>query len=101
MSDFCDGKVYLGHPLFSAHSSALQIFFYYDDLEICNPLGSKAKVHKLSEYRYTVVNSDHYVYSVDGVLYIECTYSETRSYGHLNSEMTYIEDHYFWPRCDH
>lgn len=50
LSDFCDGKVYSEHPLFSVHSSALQVFFYFDDLEICNPLGSKAKVHKLSEY---------------------------------------------------
>ena len=31
-------------------SSSLQIFLYYNDLEVCNPLGSKAKIHKLSMY---------------------------------------------------
>jgi hypothetical protein len=48
LSDFCDGEVFRSHPLFSVHSTALQIF-YYDDLEVCNPLGSKAKIHKLSK----------------------------------------------------
>jgi len=49
LSDFCDGQVYQSHPLFSVHSTALQIFFYFDDLEVCNPLGSKAKIHKISK----------------------------------------------------
>ena len=47
LEDFCDGKVSTSHPLFSLHLDALQIFFYYDNLEVCNPLGSKAKIHKL------------------------------------------------------
>lgn len=46
--DFCDGEVYKSHPLFSLHPTALQIFFYFDDVEVCNPLGSKTKTHKLS-----------------------------------------------------
>ena len=29
---------------------ALQLTLYYDDLEVCNPLGSKAKIHKLGTY---------------------------------------------------
>lgn len=49
ISDFCDSQSFKSHPLFSVHADALQIFFYYDDLEVCNPLGSKAKIHKLSE----------------------------------------------------
>lgn len=32
------------------HTDALQIFLYYDELEICNPLGSKVKIHKLGMY---------------------------------------------------
>uniref|UniRef100_A0A1X7UZQ4 Uncharacterized protein n=1 Tax=Amphimedon queenslandica TaxID=400682 RepID=A0A1X7UZQ4_AMPQE len=39
LSDFCDGDLFACHPLFSLHSSALQIILYYDDMEICNPLG--------------------------------------------------------------
>ena len=29
---------------------ALQLTLYYDDLEVCNPFGSKAKIHKLGTY---------------------------------------------------
>ena len=47
IKDFCDGFIYKGHPLFSIESTAFQIFVYYDDVELCNPLGSKAKIHKL------------------------------------------------------
>ena len=47
LEDYCDGEAFTSHPLFSVQFNALQIFFYYDDIEVCNPLGSKAKIHKL------------------------------------------------------
>lgn len=47
LADYCDGDAFKSHPLFSVHKNALQINFYYDDVEVCNPLGSKAKIHKL------------------------------------------------------
>ena len=47
LTDFCDGKVFKGHPLFSIDNRALQIVGYYDDLEVVNPLGSYIKKHKL------------------------------------------------------
>jgi len=47
MSDYCDGTAYQSHRLFVTCPQALQIMVYYDDLEICNPLGSRAKTHKL------------------------------------------------------
>ncbi len=59
LEDYCDGQVCRAHPLFSVHVSALQVFFYYDDLEVCNPLGSKAKVHKIGKSTngtYTVIS---------------------------------------------
>lgn len=45
-----DGEFFKNHPIFSLHSDALQLFGYYDDLEIANPLGSKAKIHKIGMY---------------------------------------------------
>ena len=45
LKDYCAFKT---HPLFSVDPTALQIMLYYDDLEICNPIGSRAKKHKLS-----------------------------------------------------
>ncbi len=47
--DYCDGDTFKSHPLYSVHKNGLQIHFYYDDLEVCNPLGSKAKIHKIGE----------------------------------------------------
>lgn len=48
--DYCDGEAFSSHALFSAHINALQILFYFDELEVANPIGSKAKIHKLGCY---------------------------------------------------
>lgn len=55
LGDYCDGSVYMSHPLFSTDPTALQIIVYYDDVEVCNPLGSRAKKHKLGELRRFLV----------------------------------------------
>ena len=47
LSDFCDGELCREHPLFSSDEQALQVLLYNDDIEICNPLGSRAKIHKM------------------------------------------------------
>ena len=47
LSDYCDGKCFDQHPLFSADPVALQLILYHDELELCNPLGSRRKKHKI------------------------------------------------------
>ena len=47
LADYCDSPAYSSHPLFGSYYTSLQIFLYYDDVEVCNPLGSRAKKHKL------------------------------------------------------
>ena len=47
LQDFCDGSLFQSHPLFSLDVNGLQIIGYYDELEICNPLGSYVQTHKL------------------------------------------------------
>ena len=37
----------LRSTLCSVKKNTLQLIFYYDDVEICNPLGSKRSVQKL------------------------------------------------------
>lgn len=54
MYDFCDGVFFKSHPIFKEHPKALQFVLYYDDIEVANPLGSKAGVHKLGELYSTV-----------------------------------------------
>ena len=43
LEDFCDGTLFKEHPLFSCDPYALQIIAYFDELEVCNPLGSHVK----------------------------------------------------------
>ena len=35
----CDGTIFSRHPVFSHYDNALQIIAYFDELEICNPIG--------------------------------------------------------------
>lgn len=49
MMDYCDGDGFKKHPLFSKYPHAIQIILYYDDVEICNPLGSRRTKHKLGK----------------------------------------------------
>ena len=44
ISDFCDGEIFRNHPVFKNHPSAIQLFLYYDDFEITNPLTSRTIV---------------------------------------------------------
>ena len=47
LSDFCDTEHFKNHPLFGVDPYALQLLLYFDELEVCNPLGSRANKHKL------------------------------------------------------
>uniref|UniRef100_A0A1X7T6R8 Uncharacterized protein n=1 Tax=Amphimedon queenslandica TaxID=400682 RepID=A0A1X7T6R8_AMPQE len=47
LGNYCDSTVYKSHPLFSQYSPVLQLILYYDDVQVGNPLGSRAKKHKL------------------------------------------------------
>lgn len=67
LADFCDGTYYKNHGLFSVHRNALQIMMYYDDVEVCNPLGSHTKVHKLGKYLCSCRFS--YVHVFTGLFY--------------------------------
>jgi len=50
IKDFCDGSFYKNHPLFSSNSTALQIMTYFDEVDVCDPLGSKSSKHKIGLY---------------------------------------------------
>ena len=41
--DMCDGSVFKSHPIFQQDRKALQVIAYFDELELCNPLGSNVK----------------------------------------------------------
>ena len=47
LRDFCDGSYVQNHPMFKENKEALLLSFYFDELEVANPLGSKRGKHKL------------------------------------------------------
>ena len=49
LGDYCDGELFLSSKLFQEDPCALQIQLFYDEAEVCNPIGSKAKKHKLGK----------------------------------------------------
>ena len=46
-NDMCNGNVFKENPVFSYSAHTIEIIAYYDEIELCNPLGSHTKVHKL------------------------------------------------------
>ena len=50
LHDYCDGTQYKSHLLFQTDPHALQIILHFDELELCNPLGTKSSLHKVGTY---------------------------------------------------
>ncbi len=50
LRDICDGSYVKNHHTFHQHSNTLFFSFYYDELEVANPLGSKRGKHKLGDF---------------------------------------------------
>lgn len=49
LADYCDGLKFKTHVLFGNGNPAIVLFLYYDEVELCNPLGSKRTKHKIGE----------------------------------------------------
>ena len=50
IADACDGQIFKEHPLFSNNPLAFQLFIYFDEVEVCNPIGHARGIHKLGQY---------------------------------------------------
>ena len=61
LRDFCDGYYVRTHPVFQNTDNSLQIVGYYDDIEVANPLGSKASKHKLGMENYLYKTPRRYI----------------------------------------
>ena len=56
LEDVCDGTLFSEHPLFGNDPYALQIISFFDELELCNPLGTHVKKHKPAIVLFTLGN---------------------------------------------
>ena len=45
--DVCDGSIFRNDSYFEEHPHSLVLVLYHDEIDVCNPLGSHATVHKL------------------------------------------------------
>lgn len=63
LQDMCDGDMFKKHPLFSTDEKAIQIIAYYDEVKLCNPLGSNTKIHKLGCVFFSLGNFHPCYYS--------------------------------------
>ena len=73
MTDYCDSPEFYKHSIFSANTASIQITLYYDDVEICNPLGSKRCKHKLGTNNGILlvqINVDHIILVNAGAFYV-------------------------------
>ena len=74
LGDYCDGSDFRGHPLFTQEHKALQLMLYYDELEVCNPLGTKTKIHKLGEILHHMCTFFMYRF-----IFFPCVYAQVSS----------------------
>lgn len=56
LEDYCDGLLFRNHDIFQNQPCALQILAYYDELELCNALGSYVKKHKVGVVFFVLGN---------------------------------------------
>ena len=62
LCDYCDGKRFHENGLFSTDLVALQLMLYYDELELCNSLGSRHKKHKIGMlYTKQVIPKQYFI----------------------------------------
>lgn len=56
LRDMCDGLVFKSHPMFGSDNKTIQIIGYFDEIELCNPLGSSNKKHKVECIFFSIGN---------------------------------------------
>lgn len=55
-SSFRSGKTFRSNELFQSNENSIQIQIAVDDFEICNPLGSRSTLHKITAFYFCVRN---------------------------------------------
>jgi hypothetical protein len=86
MSSFTDGEVFKDSCFFLFHPNALRLHFYFDEFEVCNPLGSKRGKHKVLAVYFVLGNLD-------------CKYWSEMKFVHLcllvrYQHLTFYDEHY-------
>lgn len=70
--NFCCGQVYKSEDFFQSNPNAMQLQLAIDDLEICDPLGSKSNLHKISAVYLVIRNLPHRFNSKLNNIFLVC-----------------------------
>lgn len=83
ITSFRDTTTFKNSPFFQSHPNAVRINFYYDDIEICNPIGSRSSFHKLAMFYFTIQNFPLQMNSALNNIYTLaiCYKSDIKKYG--------------------
>ena len=69
LQDITDGLAFQNNPFFQENHNALKIALYQDAFEVCNPLGSSKKKHKIIAVYLTLLNfRPHLRSNIDQIL---------------------------------
>ena len=86
------GTLQHNNQLFNDHPTALKLVVYNDDIEVGNPLGSKAGINKLTMYYFQLLNIENSS-SLSNIHLVLIAYSsDVKSFGHSAVLRPFIED---------
>lgn len=91
LNGYEDGQLFASDSYFQQHPDALRLCLYNDDIEVANPLGSRAGVHKITLFYVTVQNfTSSSLKSIHLVLV--CYASDLKEYGYNSVLKPFVED---------
>lgn len=84
--NFKDGIAYKNSNYFKKYPDSIRITFYYDDIEVVNPLGSKTCIHKIGAFYFTIQNFPPELNSkLENIFIVSLCYTEDiKKYGMNN-----------------
>ncbi|XP_056443822.1 uncharacterized protein LOC130380603 [Gadus chalcogrammus] len=80
---FQDGSHFQKKMFFSSDEDILSLILYIDDLEVCNPLGTSRKIHKVTAVYWVLGNIPAHARSALTSIYLAilCKASDTKQFG--------------------
>lgn len=91
ISNFESTLTYKNSEFFQSHPEAFKLILYHDDIEVANPLGSRAGVHKLTMF-YISVHGHTSGKLNDIHLLVVCHASDIKTYGYSSILRPFIDD---------
>lgn len=91
---FQDGKVYKENTFFSGEELRLSLSLYVDDFEVCNPLGTSRKIHKLCAIYWILNNLPPGSHSALSNIYLAvlCKTEDVKKFGYHRVLEPLIQD---------